>query len=375
MVLNVGLLYNIKKELSDDDIDDKYLEFDTTETIRAVMRAIANNGYNVIPIEADESVYEKLKNSDIDIVFNMAEGINGESRESHVPTILEILEIPYTGSGPMTLAICLDKARTKEILSYYKIPTPKFQVFYSKDDKLDSRLKFPLIVKLLHEGSSMGLKDDSVVKDKKTLIRKIEYLIKNYSQPALVEEFIDGREFTVAIMGNENPIVLPIIEICFDSLPKRANKIYSYEAKWVWDKPENPLDIFVCPAKLSKKQYDALSKIALHAYRVLGCLDWCRIDIRMNKRGMPFILELNPIPGILPNPADNSCFPKAARAAGFTYDQLIGRVLDIAIKRYNIRNSSSKRLPKIFRTNHKGSLDSKIHKGFCVQKTQSVFSD
>jgi D-alanine-D-alanine ligase len=193
------------------------------------------------------------------------------------------------------------------------------------------------MVKPLYEGSSIGIRNDSLVKTRQEMKERVLWLLDNYHEPALVEEFLPGREFTVAILGNgDEARVLPIVEILFDSLPAGVNPIYSYEAKWIWDHRTNPLDIFECPARLSAALQSEIESICLRAYAVLRCRDWCRIDVRLDAAGRPHILELNPLPGILPRPEDNSCFPKSARAAGMSYSQLINAVLDIACRRYGL---------------------------------------
>jgi D-alanine-D-alanine ligase len=198
----------------------------------------------------------------------------------------------------------------------------------------DLRLRFPSIVKPLHEGSSKGVYDSCVVRTPEELEREVRTVIETYREPALVEEFLYGREFTVALLGNGDDVqVLPIVEISFAALPPGANPIYSYEAKWVWDIREKPLEIFQCPARVDDGLRKEIEELCLGAYRVLRCRDWSRIDVRCDASGRPTILELNPLPGILPRPEDNSCFPKAARAAGMTYNQLINRVLDCALAR------------------------------------------
>ena len=159
----------------------------------------------------------------------------------------------------------------------------------------------------------------------------------SYREPAIVEEFLPGREFTVAILGNgADARVLPIVEIVFDSLPHGVNPIYSYEAKWIWDRSSDPLKIFECPARLEPELRSEIEDLCLSAYRIMRCRDWCRIDVRLDSSGRPHILELNPLPGIRPRPEDNSCFPKAARAAGIEYNELINGVLDIACRRYGL---------------------------------------
>jgi D-alanine-D-alanine ligase len=198
----------------------------------------------------------------------------------------------------------------------------------------DARVKFPAIVKPLHEGSSKGIYDSCVVRNAEDLEREVRIVLTTYNQPALVEEFLSGREFTVAILGNGDDVrTLPVVEIKFDALPPGVNPIYSYEAKWIWDTTDEPLEIFQCPADLTEGQRINIETICKDAFRVLHCRDWSRIDVRVDASGKPHILEINPLPGILPRPEDNSCFPKAARAVGMSYNQLINEVLDIAMKR------------------------------------------
>ena len=317
-------------------VHDMYSEWDTEETVHAVRDAIAER-FNVLMVEADAGAYEKLLKNRPFFAFNIAEGLTGPSREAHMPAMFEMLGIPYLASDPLTLAICLDKSRTKEILSYHRIPTAPFTVIRSMQEFEDARLRFPSIVKPLHEGSSKGIYNSSVVRNAEELEREVKMVLDTYRQPALVEEFLPGREFTLGILGNGDSVrVLPIVEIRFDALPPGANPIYSYEAKWLWDTTERPLEIYECPAKLTPELRQAIESISLRAYRLLGCRDWSRVDVRLDPAGRPNILEVNPLPGILPRPEDNSCLPKAARTAGMTYGQLINTVLDIGLRRYGL---------------------------------------
>jgi D-alanine-D-alanine ligase len=315
---------------------DTFAEWDSWDTINAVKSALELFN-NVSLVEADLSSFEKLKNLDPDIVFNIAEGFFGESREAQIPAMLDMLQIPYTGSDPLTLATCLDKARTKEILCYYNISTPPFFIASEIDQIKNIKLNYPLFVKPVWEGSSKGIFTSSFVNNTKELYEQVERIIAEYSQPALIEEFLSGREFTVAILGNgDEAQVLPIVEIDYKDFPEGFIPIYSYEAKWILDTKENPLDVFSCPAKLNPALETKVRQVALNAYKTLRCRDWSRIDIRMNADNVPNIIEINPLPGILPDPKENSCFPKAARTAGISYDEMLNRVLLAAARRYNL---------------------------------------
>ena len=294
----------------DDDyrtrVDDQYAEWDTMETVLAIKDALEQR-FVVHLIRADEEAYEKLRSLQPQFIFNIAEGEYGVSREAQMPTIFEMLQLPYLGSDPLTLSICLDKARTKEILSYHRIATPPFAVVTSMEEFDDLRVRFPSFVKPLHEGSSKGIYNTCVVRDTVALEREVRTVLEQYDQPALVEEFLSGREFTVAIMGNgSNLRVLPIVEIRFDSVPAEMNPIYSYEAKWILDNSEDPLDIFDCPARIERDLEERIVHLCSSAYRVLRCRDWSRIDVRLDSGGEPHILEINPLPGILPKPEDNA---------------------------------------------------------------------
>lgn len=350
--MNVALAYNLKPESDSFPADvspnpnlssqktysemDQYAEWDTWETINAVKDAISIYN-NVSLIEADEEAYNKFREIKPDIVFNIAEGANGVSREAQIPAMLDMLKIPYTGSDALTLAICLDKARTKEILSYYKIPTAKFFVAEKVEDTRNHNLNFPMIVKPISEGSGKGIYASSLVHNTAELEKEIERITSEYNQSALVEEFLPGREFTVAILGNNGDTkVLPVIEMRYDKYPEGTAPLYSYEAKWILDTKENEFDVFDCPANITKELEQNINKVCLDTYRVLKCRDWSRIDLRLDKNGVPNIIEINPLPGIIPDPNENSSFPKAARAAGIEYDDMINHVLAAGVKRYNL---------------------------------------
>jgi D-alanine-D-alanine ligase len=272
-----------------------------------------------------------------EIVFNVAEGANGISREAQIPAMLEMLQIPYTGSDPLTLSLCLDKSRTKEVLTYHKIPNSKFVVSFGENGFAGSELRFPLMIKPIGEGSSKGIFNSSYVNDHETLEKTLAENVLKYNQPFIVEEYLPGREFTVAVIGNGSEArTLPIVEMNFNQLPSYMIPIYSYEAKWILDTRDNPLDIFTCPAKIDPDLEKKISELVLRTYNVLNCKDWSRIDVRLDADGEPNIIEVNPLPGMLPNPDDNSCYPKAARAAGMSYEETINAVLNSAAKRYGM---------------------------------------
>ncbi len=347
--LRVALVYASKKmakEISlsnrpgqlpadDDEPPDLLAEYDTPETITAVADALAQR-YDVAMLDGDLDLFERLRRMRPDLVFNISEGVVGPNRESQVPIICEILGIPYTGSDALTLGICLDKVRAKEIMVLHKIPTAPF--FHIEPDMLNGqRFHLPSLVKPVREGSSMGIRDNSLVTTRKELVERVLEIHRWYRQAALVEKFLPGREFTVGVLGNAPDYeVLPPIEIDHSVLPQGANPIYGYEAKWVWDDPANPMPILVCPARITVELENEIRELVRRVVTVLRVRDWCRVDLRLDAAGKPNVIELNPLPGILPDPRDNSALPAAARAAGYSYAELILKVAQTAARRHGL---------------------------------------
>jgi D-alanine-D-alanine ligase len=316
---------------------DLYAEWDEPETIEAVANALEGVG-EVIRLEADQNFPRRVMEAKPDFVFNIAEGLYGVNRESHVPSICEFLGIPYHASDPLSLALTLHKGRAKEIMAYYGVPTAPFVVANTRADARNVNLPFPLFAKPAMEGSGKGITEKSLCTNRAKLVQEVGDLLDTYQEPVLIESWLPGQEFTVPIMGNgKEARCLPLVGMRWEALPLGAKPIYGYEAKWLWDTPEHPLDLFECPADVSKELARDVRSAAISAYRVLGCRDWCRVDVRCDAAGRPMVVELNPLPGILPNPQDNSCFPKAARAAGMSYDTLIQTVADIAWRRISGR--------------------------------------
>ena len=334
-------------------IDDAYAEWDSAETIDAVASALSAYG-DVIRLEATEEFPERLRAEHPDIVFNIAEGLHGTNREAHVPAICEFFDVAYSGSDPFTLSLCLHKARTKDVLSVNGIPNAPFTLIES-ERSLEAWLhssrgaplataSAPLFLKPVQEGSSKGITERNLVRGNDELEAQARFLLAAYTQPVIAEAFLPGAEFTCGVLGNgDGARVLPLVGMNFGSLPSGALPIYGYEAKWIWDTPNDPLDIFECPARIDSRLQAAIEDVVLRAYRVLGCRDWSRIDVRLDANGVPNIVEVNPLPGILPNPEDNSCLPKAARAAGIGYDELIQTALLAAAERNRISLRAAQR--------------------------------
>jgi len=336
--MRIGLAYN-QKPLPDSSLDDPsgandaFVEWDEPSTIDAVERALGLFG-SVVRLEADPLFPQKLALARPHLLFNMAEGLHGANREAHIPAICEYLGVPYTGSDPLTLSLTLHKARAKEILAQRGVPTAPFALVEHAAEISRITLPFPLFVKPVAEGSGKGIFANNLCHNVAELRDRVSFLLKEYAQPVLVEAYLPGREFTVAILGNgPDARCLPLVGFDFTTLPAGATPVYGFEAKWIWDTAEHQLEIYECPARVPDPIRRGIEQVALAAYHALGCRDWCRIDVRMDGQGVPNIVELNPLPGIIPDPRMNSCFPKAARAAGMDYDALIQSVVRVAWRR------------------------------------------
>lgn len=325
----VGLTYDLKTdyEFKEGDPADANAEFDHPSTIDVIANAIESQGFKLERIGNVVNVLEKIDSLKVDIVFNISEGLSGRNRESQVPIILEMAGIPFVGADALTLGLTLDKVMAKKIFIAEKIPTPKFFEIKSVDDLLDTdHLKFPLIVKPRFEGSSKGLSENSRVETKDELAKQAAYIITTYKQPALVEEFISGQEFTVALIGNDPPEVMPIVQIKIDGRFKLNDKFYTF-ARITSDRLE-----YTCPARITHELKNKISHLALKTYTAVECRDFGRVDFRVDKDGNPYVLEINPLPSL----STEDVFSLVAKETGITYEEIIGNILRSALKRYNL---------------------------------------
>jgi D-alanine-D-alanine ligase len=318
--LRVGFTFNMKREGG----GDAEAEFDSPRTIQAIASAIESYGHTVVPLEARPDLPHQLMAARPDVVFNIAEGLRGRGRESQVPALCELLGIAYSGSDPTTLSLCLDKGLTKQILRAAGIETPEWQVLTTGREKMKS-FRYPVIVKPNAEGTSKGITSASVVKDEASARAAAKLLLERYGQPALVEEYIRGREFTVGLLGERRPKVLPPMEVVF--VEPNEHPVYGYE-----EKQDGTSRVrFECPAELTAAEAKRLDKVARDTFTALGCRDVARIDLRMTKDGTVFVIECNPLPGLTP---DFSDLCTIAKVAGMDYHTLIGEILAGCIKRY-----------------------------------------
>ncbi|NJD04350.1 MAG: ATP-grasp domain-containing protein [Ruminiclostridium sp.] len=326
--LTVGLTYNLKKGIKS-EVEDIEAEYDSIDTVIAIKEALESFGCRVELLEADAHLFEKLTDSSPDIVFNIAEGTHGRGREAQVPSILNFLNIPFAGSDETTLCIALDKALSKRILSTYKIKTPKYRLSSGNKPVSVKGLQFPLIVKPNAEGSSKGISDVAVVENPTRLKELLAKNTKAYSQPMLVEEFIPGKELTVAIVGNgEETVVYPPMEIKY--IKSMTHNIYSFSVK----KNYKEYIEYDCPAALEISMEKTLKNTAKKIYQVLECKDFARMDFRISEEGEIYFIEINPLPGLAPSYSD---YPMITEFVGMDYRSTIKSILNSALKRYGIK--------------------------------------
>ena len=342
--MHIAFIYNVRhKKPALDQAAQGEAEFDEPETIQNIHDAIVANGYTCADIEANEEAYGKLKTAKgtIDLVFNIAEGLRGEMREAQIPAMLEMLGIPYTHSGALASAITLDKTLTKKIWLYHGLPTPRFVSIGFKEKPYIEGLRFPVLVKPNAEGSSKGVFNDNVVENPDRLVGKIREIRKAYGDGVLVEEFLEGREFTVSVLGNpgvgKGVYILPIVEQNFDIFPANMRRLASYEAKWFFeDTLPDPRVAYRCPAAIDANLEKLITQLSIKAFTVLGCRDIARIDIRLDHDEKPHLLEINTLPGMMPGENVVSYYPVASRAAGWDFRRMIGQIITHARERLGI---------------------------------------
>ncbi|MFX1403672.1 MAG: ATP-grasp domain-containing protein [Promethearchaeota archaeon] len=329
--MRIALMLNTRSEETEFQV-----EYDPPHTVELIKHGIEATGHEYVFIEADENFVETLKRIKPDLVFNRTEGLRGDSRESHVPSILEMLNIPYVGSNVITTAVGLNKAWTKKILMYHRIQTPQFFVCSTLKQASEVKQGYPYILKPLEEGSSMGINEDNVVSNLSQLKAKLASMLTEYSQPILIEQFIEGREFSTGLLGRpgKNPEMLAVLEINFSQFPE-VQGVFGQRAKTILDSLEH----YICPAKIPKTLRNRLEEISIKIWNALNIRDFVRIDFRMNQQDEIFFLEVNPLPGMDFDTIENdlSFYPYMAMKTGYTYDDLIRRLLESACARYNLQ--------------------------------------
>jgi D-alanine-D-alanine ligase len=323
--LRIGFTFNVKRVDSKAG-NDAEAEYDAPETIDAIRDALESYGHQVLPFEATAELPRQLMQTPVDLVFNIAEGVAGRNREAAVPALCELMGIPYTGSDAATLSIALDKALSKRVLLQHEILTAEFQLMETGRERLSPKLKFPLIVKPNQEGSSKGVSASaSVVDDEDALRAVVRELIDRYRQPALIEVYIPGREFTVGVLGDRRPRVLPPMEILFKD-QSNPRPVYDFQIKQEWEKHVS----YQCPAVLTPAELKAIERVCRETFAALDCRDVARVDLRMTPKGEFYVIEVNPLPGLTPGYSDLCLI---ANAAGIEYRVLIAEILEGGLKR------------------------------------------
>ncbi len=327
--MKIGFVYDLKTDYPTPPKrqPDLYAEFDSLKTIEYIESALKKTGNIVYKIGNCNNLIKLLDSGDfrnkVDIVFNIAEGLYGRGREAVVPALLEMYKIPYIGSDPLTMATALDKVTAKKIVLFHKIKTPEFAEVNTKSDLKKINLAYPMIVKLRYEGTSKGLDSSSLVNNDEQLKIRVDYIFKKYNEPVIVEEFVKGKEFTVAVIGNTPPVVLPPVQIAIHGNLNLGELFYIHAL--VTETGVN----YICPAKVTKPVLKKICKLALESYFALECRDFSRIDIRTDEKDEPYFIECNPLPSL----AAIDIWPIVAKQMGLSYNKIIAKIINYGVSR------------------------------------------
>jgi D-alanine-D-alanine ligase len=343
----IALIANMREDTPWDPAApaDAGAEFDRQDTIDSLTQALESDGHYVHLCRGDHTLPESLLRLRPHIAFNIAEGMGGDSREAQVPGLLELVRIPYTASRVLTHALSLDKVQTKRIWQSVGLPTARFWEFAHEGDASRASLRYPLFVKPAREGTGMGVDPAALVRNKRELVKRVAWVTRAYQQPALVEEFLPGREFTVGFIGNRGGIqgrrrpwlydslgyhFLPVLEI--DSQPSVSPGIYGHDAK-AKEIDGAGAPAYLCPADIPESLRANLVELARMAAEAIGALDVSRVDFRLGVDGQPYLLEINTLPGFNPTVSDICMM---AKAEGMPYDTLITEILYLAAERFRL---------------------------------------
>jgi D-alanine-D-alanine ligase len=335
--MKVALLHNPRPgDYGSEAPNDVWEEFDSVDTIAAIQNALGGFGDEVVPVVADRRMPAHLREGHFDFAFNIAEGHGRRCREAIAAAVCELLELPYSGSDPLTLAATLDKWVARRLVSPEVPVAPAVLLARDEDACALDRLRYPVIVKPNDEGSSKGIRDNSVADDRAAALDLAHWLHKRYRCPVLVEEFLSGPEVTVGILGNgESAEVLGLMEIAAaDAAAEAAEEkdtpfVYSIDVKRDWRQRV----VYHVPPRLHSATIDMVKQQALTAYRLLGCRDFARMDFRLDCGGRACFLECNPLPGLDP---DNSDIVILARRQQMTYAELVRRIFMEAMIRTGV---------------------------------------
>jgi len=334
----VGITYDLKSDWQEsrDDPIDAAAELDGQRTVECLKTALESAGHTVVLIGGARNLIRRITANDlkVDIVLNISEGFRGRNRESQVPAILDLYNIHFVGADALTLGVTLDKVVAKKCFMADGIPTPRYFKATPEDDlfKLNT-IGFPLFVKTLHEGTSKGITQSSRVENFKQLKAQVERIGRDYKQPALVEEFIKGTEFTVGVIGNDPPEPMPVVQYAIDGKTSLGNGFYSY--RHVVEKSVE----YICPAPIDEKLALRLQELAVRVYKSVDCRDFGRVDFRVDQAGKPYVLEINPLPNLSPD----DVFVLFAKVKEMSYNQIINKIVDEALIRTGAREEAYKK--------------------------------
>lgn len=308
-------------------------EYNSKNEFNRIVFLLKKSGFDAYSLNIKDNIKTFLRDIEKnkpDVIFNLVELYkDSPSLEMSFCGFLELLNIPFTGAGPIALGTCQNKVLTKSLLKSNKIPTPDFVLFNHPDEEFEINLNYPLIVKPSKEDASVGIDVDAVVENKEQLKNRVEFIFKEFKQPVLVEEFIDGRELNVAVVGDKRPKVLPISEIDFSKMPDHLHNIVSFQAKWDPYHEAYHKTIPICPADLPRRIELAAKETALRCFNILGLRDYARIDMRLSKDNKIYVLEANPNPDL----TEDAGFIRSMKAAGYSYRISLQMIVDFAIKR------------------------------------------
>lgn len=303
------------------------------EEFEIIAKKLKRVGFEAYTLNLKDDIFrllELVKQNPPDVIFNFAEIYKEQPRlEMNLVGLYELMGIPYTGAPAITLANCQSKFLTKKLLNYHGIKTAKFQLFDKISDEFKLETKFPVIVKPAYEDASVGIENESIVANTNALKKRLEYVFSQFNQPALIEEFIEGREFNVSVVGDLKPKVLPISEIDFSRMPDHLHNIVSYQAKWDPHHESYHKTIPICPAKISKSLEEKLKHTAITAFKIMGTRDYARVDIRVTSDEEVYVLEVNPNPDL----TEGAGFMRSAHAAGLSYAQALKKIVMLAYER------------------------------------------
>ncbi len=330
---NILILYTLPAPLFADGTPDIIGPKSVRSRLRAVEKALLSSDYGVEKLEVKgevTSIIQTIHAARFDLIFNLCEEFQGNTRwEMHFAALLEVLAKPFTGSSALTLGLSQDKGKTKSLLAHHGIPTPSYRVWDRRRPGSFPCLNFPLIVKPLREDASLGIGNDALTFDEQGVAERVHKIQKLYSQPALIEEYIEGRELNVSILGNEELQVLPISEIDFSTMPPGMPRICGYAAKWLEDSEEFKHTVPRCPADLPVQIEEKVKEVSVQAYRILDCRDYARVDIRLSAEGVPYVLEINANPDI----SLDAGISRSAKKAGYSYAEFIEKIVNLALAR------------------------------------------